>query len=43
MLAVYGGATEIEAKALLKKLAALKKYPSATIKKMQADHCNACP
>ena len=42
-MAIYAGSTEIQAKALLKKMAGTKKFPSATIRKMQADLCNACP
>jgi hypothetical protein len=43
LLALYGGATEVQAKAVLKKVLATKRFPDAEVEKMQAVLCVACP
>ena len=43
ILAMYAGKTEIQAKAVLKKVLATKAYPHAEVEKVQATLCVACP
>lgn len=43
IIAMYGGPTELAAKAVLRKVLATKSYPDAEIDKVQAILCVSCP